>query len=87
MTTWYARRARSFARPGSERARALARQIRILAAADELPRPPDYQAELRPVGKAWIAKVSDRNLWLWYRYDADEVMVVAVTTQPPVPDS
>ena len=43
------------------------------------------EATLRPVGRAWVRRVKGRNLWLWYRFDDAEVMLIAVTTEPPVP--
>lgn len=85
LTTWYTRTASSVLRRGTERVRAVGRTISALANADDLPGPADYQASQKPVGKAWVRRVSGRNIWLWYRFSPDEVIVAALTTEPPVP--
>lgn len=85
VTTWYARQVGRLISPGTERAQAVARSVRALAAAEELPGASDFEAMLRPVGRAWVRRVKGRNLWLWYRFDDAEVMLIAVTTEPPVP--
>jgi len=56
-----------------------------VTAADELPGASDFEATKRPFGRAWVRRVGARNLWLWYRLDAHEVMLVALTTEPPIP--
>ena len=38
-----------------------------------------------PVRRAWVRRVGGRNMWLWYRFTDDEVVLVTVTTDPPVP--
>ncbi len=53
--------------------------------ADVLPGHSDTQATLKPIGRAWVRRVGGRNLWLWYRFDDHEVMLLALTTEPPVP--
>jgi hypothetical protein len=85
VTTWYARQAGRLINPGTERALAVAGTVRTLVAAEELPGASDFEATLRPVGRAWVRRVKGRNLWLWYRFDDAEVMLIAVTTEPPVP--
>jgi hypothetical protein len=40
---------------------------------------------MKPIGRAWVRRVADRNLWLWYRFNDEELTLVAVTTEPPVP--
>lgn len=85
MTTWYARRFGQVVRPGSERARAVARTVRALADATDLPGPSDFESAERPVGRAWVRRVAGRNLWLWYRFTVGEVHLLTVTTEPPVP--
>jgi hypothetical protein len=59
--------------------------VRALAAANELPGPADYEAVAQRVGRAWVRRVGGRNLWLWYRFTGDEVVLITVTTDPPVP--
>jgi hypothetical protein len=76
VTTWYARQFGKVAKPGSERA---------LADSIELPGHADFECSERPVGRAWVRRVAGRNLWMWYRFTAEEVLLLAVTTEPPVP--
>lgn len=64
---------------------AVARTVRALTAVDGLPGPSDFEATQKPVGRAWVRRVGGRNLWLWYRFNADEVMLIAPTTEPPIP--
>jgi hypothetical protein len=72
-------------RPGSDRAVAIARTIRSLTDASELPGPADFEAVATPQGRAWVRRIAGRNLWLWYRFNDDEVILVTVTTEPPLP--
>jgi hypothetical protein len=72
-------------KPRSERSLAISRTANTLTAADELPGPSDFEASEKPVGRAWVRRVGARNLWLWYRFNDDEVMLLTVTTEPPVP--
>lgn len=85
MSTWYARAASRVLRHKSERAAAVGRAVRTLAAADELPGASDYEAKGQTVGRAWVRRVGGRNLWLWFRFNDEEVILVTVTTDPPVP--
>lgn len=64
---------------------AVGRTIANLAKADELPGPTDYEATRKPLGKAWVRRVGGRNLWVWYRFNDEEVILAAVTTEPPTP--
>jgi hypothetical protein len=64
---------------------AVARAVRALAASGDLPGKSDFEATVRPVGRAWVRRVAQRNLWIWYRIADDEVILVSVTTDPPVP--
>jgi hypothetical protein len=61
------------------------RTIGALAAATELPGASDYEASVNPVGKAWVRRVGGRNLWLWYRFTDEELTLVTVTIEPPIP--
>lgn len=85
VTTWYARQFGRVIKTGSERSLAVARTVRALEAAEELPSLSDFEATLKPVGRAWVRRVGGRNIWLWFRFNQDEVMLVALTTEPPVP--
>ena len=72
VTTWYAREAGRTLRSGSPRAVVVARTVRTLAEADELPGPSDFEAMVRPIGRAWVRRAAGRNLWLWFRIREDE---------------
>jgi hypothetical protein len=85
VSAWYARAAANVLRHNSPRADAVGRAARALAAADALPGATDFEAKQHPVGRAWVRRVGGRNLWLWYRFTEDEVILVTVTTDPPVP--
>ena len=85
VTTWYARHFGGVVKAGSERSLAVARTVPALTAAEELPGTSDFEASRKPIGRAWVRRVGGRNIWLWYRFDETEVMLVALTTEPPVP--
>lgn len=80
VTTWYARQFGRLIKFGSERSLAVARTVNALTAADELPGPSDFEAREKPVGRAWVRRIGGRNIWLWYRFNENEVMLLAVTT-------
>jgi hypothetical protein len=71
--------------PGSERGRAVGRVIAGLASAENLPGSGDTLALIPPTGEAFVRRVPGRNLWLWYKLRADELLVVTLTADPPVP--
>jgi hypothetical protein len=71
--------------PGSNRAVAFGRLLAALADAPELPGPDDIRALLPPVGDAFVRRVPGRNLWLWYTVRDEELVVVTLTADPPVP--
>jgi hypothetical protein len=85
LSTWYVRTASKTLRRGSSRGQAVGRTIDGLSKADELPGPTDYEATQKPIGKAWVRRVGGRNLWVWYRFSDEEVILAAVSTEPPVP--
>ena len=70
---------------GSERALSVARTINALASADQLPGASDFEATQKPVGRSWVRRIGGRNIWLWYRFNDAEVMLLTLTTEPPVP--
>jgi hypothetical protein len=37
------------------------------------------------VGRAWVRRVQNENLWIWFRWDDVAVILLTVTTSPPVP--
>ena len=85
VTTWYARQFHRLIKFGSDRSLAVARTVNVLCSADVLPGPTDYEAREKQFGRAWVRRVGGRNLWLWYRFNDTEVMLLTVTTEPPVP--
>ena len=70
---------------GSVRGAALARTLRALLLAAELPGPADTRAVIPPTAEAYVRRVAGQNVWLWYRFDGSEVVLLSVTTEPPVP--
>jgi hypothetical protein len=63
----------------------IASTVNALIAANTLPGPSDFEATERPVGRAWVRRVGSRNIWLWYRFNEAEVMLLTITTEPPIP--
>jgi hypothetical protein len=59
--------------------------VNTLTSADDLPGPSDFEAIEKPVGRAWVRRVGGRNIWLWYRFNDAEVLLLTLTTDPPVP--
>jgi hypothetical protein len=78
-------RARLGISPGSERGRAVARTIRTLLDADELPGHGDVVAAIPPTGMALVRRVPNRNLWIWYRVEGSTVVLRHISSEPPVP--
>src|SRR5262245_62062126 len=85
ITTWYARQFGRLSGSGSERSLAIARTVNALTSRDDLPGPGDFEAIEKPVGRAWVRRVSGRNIWLWYRFTNTEVLLLTLTTDPPIP--
>ena len=71
--------------PGTPATRALAREVRALVNADVLPAPLDYEAAIPPTSKAWVRRVSGENMWIFYAWDANHVVLLTVMRTPPVP--
>lgn len=85
ITTWYARQFGHLIKFGSERSLAVGRTVGALTVAAELPGSTDFEAVEKPVGRAWVRRVGGRNIWLWYRFNDSEVMLLTLTTEPPIP--
>ena len=85
VTTWYARSASKILREGTSRPQAVGRTIRALSGAEDLPGVSDYEATGKRVGRAWVRRVGGRNLWLWFRFTEEELVLLTVSTEPPVP--
>lgn len=74
--------------PGTPRANRLADTIAaLIAAAEDLPKPQDYETRLEPIYTCWCRRVATQNLWVLYRLTEDELIFVMVHGSPPVPRS
>ncbi len=72
--------------PGSARGRAVGKTIATLVSDSDLPGPADTRTIMPPLTKEiFVRRVRDRNLWVWYRPDADRVLLVHISSEPPVP--
>ena len=69
----------------SSQSAAIIATVRILASAEILPGPFDYEVLIPPVQRAWVRRVASHNLWLYYRVRGDVVHLLIVTRDPPVP--
>ena len=49
-----------------------------------LPKPQDFEALAPVIGVAWARRVADLDLWVFFRFDDDEVVIVGLTARPPV---
>src|SRR5688572_6870770 len=85
ITSWYRRQIDRVLTFGSERSLAVGRTVSALTSAENLPGPGDFESHRKPIGRAWVRRVAGRNLWLWYRFSDDEVSLLTLTTEPPVP--
>ena len=70
--------------PGSPGFRAVLATIASLASADELPGPGDDETTFG-VGRAFVRRVTGRNVWILYRFDDQHVFAMTARSQPPVP--
>src|SRR5512142_2273545 len=70
---------------GTDLSRALGAELDALSTSGELPGPSDHEVLLPPVSSAWIRRVRGFNLWLFYRCTETEVIILTVSTSPPVP--
>lgn len=75
------------AMPGTDRGRAVGRAIRARLDAEALPLPADVVALVPPTGRAYVGRVQGRNLWIWYQLAEDAILVLYLTSEPPVPVS
>jgi hypothetical protein len=71
--------------PGTDEGKAVARALRALESAPDLPRPDDVWIAIPPMGTAHACRVEALNVWLIFRVNADAVVAMMVTRQPPVP--
>ncbi len=70
--------------PGSAGFRAVFATVAALTDADELPGPGDDETTFAP-GRAFVRRVSGRNVWILYRFDDEHVFAMTVRGEPPVP--
>jgi hypothetical protein len=70
--------------PGSLGFRAVFATVAALAGTDELPGPGDDETSFGP-GRAFVRRVSGRNVWILYRFDDQHVYVMTTRGQPPIP--
>ncbi len=70
--------------PGSPGFRAVFATVAALASADQLPGPGDDETTFG-VGRAFVRRVTGRNIWILYRIDDDHVFAMTVRDAPPVP--
>lgn len=70
--------------PGSPGFRAVLATVAALASADELPGPGDDETTFG-VGRAFVRRVSGRNVWVLYRFDEQRIFALTVRNKPPVP--
>ncbi|HTQ06100.1 MAG TPA: hypothetical protein VMI54_19695 [Polyangiaceae bacterium] len=70
--------------PGSPGFRAVFATVAALTNADELPGPGDDETTFG-VGRAFVRRVSGRNVWILYRFDDAHVLAMTTRGMPPVP--
>lgn len=51
----------------------------------ELPGPLDFEVMIPPTRIAWVRRVPNCNLWLFFSFDVSELRAIALTSSPPVP--
>ena len=83
LTRRFFRSRRHLIVPGTLPAAALAGTLARLMAGP-LPKPHDFEALAPIVGVAWVRRVPNLDLWVFFRFDDLEVTVLAVTSRPPV---
>jgi hypothetical protein len=70
--------------PGTRLAAAVGRAVNVLSA-NTLPGPQDFQALIPPTHRAWVRRVPNENVWIWFRFDDRTLLLVTLTNLPPVP--
>jgi hypothetical protein len=64
--------------------RAVFSMIDALSNAASLPGVADVQTKFAP-GRAFVRRVTGQNVWLLYRFDAEQLFVLTARAEPPVP--
>jgi hypothetical protein len=57
----------------------------LVLANNPLPGALDYEALVPPTGRAWVRRVANENLWIWFRFDDSALTLLTLTASPPVP--
>jgi hypothetical protein len=70
--------------PGTRLGAAVGRTVNVLSA-NPLPGPQDFQALIPPTDRAWVRRVPNENVWIWFRFDDGSLLLVTLTNHPPVP--
>ncbi len=70
--------------PGSPGFRAVFAAVAALADAAELPGAGDDETTFGP-GRAFVRRVSGRNVWILYRFDDVHMFALTTRGEPPVP--
>jgi hypothetical protein len=70
--------------PGSPAFRAVFATVAALASAGELPGAGDDETAFGP-GRAFVRRVTGRNVWILYRFDDAHVFAMTTRGQPPMP--
>ena len=86
LTDRYARATQRLGlKPGAVRGAAPARSIRALLASDDVPSALETQAAISPTTTAFVRRIAGHNVWLWYRTTDAEIILLSLTSEPPVP--
>jgi hypothetical protein len=70
--------------PGTVRGGAVGRTVAALLRAEDLPSALDTRALMPPTMEALVRRVAVQNVWLWYRVQGREIVLLTVTDEPPV---
>lgn len=70
----------------SVRGRALGGTIAAMLSAEELPTPSDTNVIFKAAMRAHARRVRGHNLWLWYAVSEEELTLLTITIDPPVPE-
>lgn len=82
----FARRSAALTAGRPELGQALASAIRLLWTTDDLPGPLDGRAIAPPRGVIHhVRHVTGANLWIYYRVDAERLLLAHLVDQPPYP--
>lgn len=72
-------------RPTDRAAVAIGRSIAALSSAAVLPGPLDVEAPVPPTNVAYVRRVPNHNIWIWYTLAPGEVAIITLTNAPPAP--